>query len=67
MMLILSHVSSHRYILSISVADYTGQIWMQGFNDVGNIVFGMSANDLHELKVVFLFLLYFREDTDLIL
>ena len=37
--------------MSLSVADYTASAWMQGFNDVGVIVFGMSANELMELKV----------------
>ncbi|THH19467.1 hypothetical protein EW146_g1696 [Bondarzewia mesenterica] len=40
----------HRYIMSMAVADYTGQAWLQGFNDVGLAVFGMPANDLHEIK-----------------
>lgn len=39
------------YIMSMSVADYTGQAWLQGFNEVGLAVFGMPANQLVELKV----------------
>ena len=35
----------------MSVADYTGQAWLQGFNEVGETVFGMSANQLMEEKV----------------
>ena len=41
----------HRYIMSMSVADYSGQAWLQGFNEVGTTVFGMTANELLEIKV----------------
>jgi len=40
----------HRYIMSMAVADYSGQAWLQGFNDVGEAMFGMSANDLMAIK-----------------
>lgn len=40
----------YRYVLSMSVADYTGQVWLQGFNDVGLVVFEKTANELHEMK-----------------
>ncbi|KAF8163440.1 hypothetical protein B0H34DRAFT_695492 [Crassisporium funariophilum] len=40
----------HRYIMSLAVADYSGQAWLQGFNDVGTAVFGMTANELLEIK-----------------
>ncbi|PPQ93249.1 hypothetical protein CVT25_015247 [Psilocybe cyanescens] len=40
----------HRYIMSMAVADYSGQAWLQGFNDVGTAVFGISANELLEIK-----------------
>ncbi|TEB36451.1 replication factor-a protein [Coprinellus micaceus] len=40
----------HRYIMSMSVADYSGQAWLQGFNEVGTTVFGMTANELLEIK-----------------
>ncbi|KAF8651467.1 hypothetical protein AX16_004766 [Volvariella volvacea WC 439] len=40
----------HRYIMSLAVADHTGQVWLQGFNDVGVAIFGMSANDLVDLR-----------------
>jgi len=42
---------SHRYIISIAVADYSGQAWLQGFNEVGQALFGVSANELNRLKV----------------
>ncbi|KIM49387.1 hypothetical protein M413DRAFT_438571 [Hebeloma cylindrosporum] len=40
----------HRYIMSLAVADYSGQAWLQGFNDVGVAIFGMSANELLEIR-----------------
>ncbi|KAF8077769.1 hypothetical protein FPV67DRAFT_1775138 [Lyophyllum atratum] len=40
----------HRYIMSMAVADWSGQAWLQGFNEVGLAVFGMAANDLVEIK-----------------
>lgn len=40
-----------RYIMSLAVADWSGQAWLQGFNDVGVAVFGMPANELVEIKV----------------
>ncbi|KAJ2934896.1 hypothetical protein H1R20_g2147, partial [Candolleomyces eurysporus] len=40
----------HRYIMSMSVADHSGQAWLQGFNEVGTMVFGMTANELLEIK-----------------
>ncbi|KAI0780628.1 replication factor-a protein [Trametes elegans] len=40
----------HRYMVSMAVADYSGQAWFQGFNDVGKVVFGMSADELVEIR-----------------
>ena len=40
----------HRYIMSINVSDYTGQIWLSCFDDVGRMVMGMSADQMMELK-----------------
>lgn len=40
-----------RYIMSLAVADWSGQAWLQGFNDVGVAVFGMPANELVEIRV----------------
>jgi len=39
-----------RYIMSMAVSDYSGQAWLQGFNDVGELIFGMPANDLLTIK-----------------
>lgn len=44
-------MSHHRYLLSISCADHTGQIWLQGFNEVGELLLGITAKNLHELYV----------------
>lgn len=41
----------HRYIISIAVADWSGQAWLQGFNDAGVIVFGHTADELNDIKV----------------
>ena len=40
-----------RYIVSLAIADWSGQAWLQVFNDAGIVVFGMSANELQELRV----------------
>ncbi|KAL6301589.1 replication factor-a protein [Sparassis latifolia] len=40
----------YRYVISMAVADYTGQAWLQGFNDVGEAVFSMKADKLVEIK-----------------
>jgi len=34
----------------MAVADYSGQAWLQGFNDVGEIIFGIPVNNLLEIK-----------------
>ncbi|CAE6447482.1 unnamed protein product [Rhizoctonia solani] len=40
----------YRYIMSLSVADYTQTAWLQVFNDPGELILGMTASELHELK-----------------
>ncbi|KAF8516769.1 replication factor-a protein [Gautieria morchelliformis] len=40
----------YRYLVTFSAADHTGQLWLQGFNEVGLAIFGMSANDLKALE-----------------
>lgn len=40
----------YRYILSLNVADHTSHQWLSCFDDTGRTIFGMSANDLMELK-----------------
>ena len=41
----------YRYILSIGIADHTGQAWLQAFNDVGVQIMGKTATELHTRKV----------------
>jgi hypothetical protein len=40
-----------RYLMSVSVVDDSGQLWLQAFNDVGLLLMGMPASKLHEMKV----------------
>ncbi|KAG1754337.1 hypothetical protein EDB19DRAFT_1892356 [Suillus lakei] len=40
----------HRYIMSMAVADWSGQAWLQGFNEAGLVVFGKTADEVHEIK-----------------
>jgi replication factor A1 len=40
----------YRYIMSLSVADHSGQQWISVFDEVGKVVLGMSANELTELR-----------------
>lgn len=44
-------IASFSYIISMAVADYSGQAWLQGFNDIGQVIFGMTADQLIEIKV----------------
>ncbi|KAJ3738358.1 hypothetical protein EV360DRAFT_76916 [Lentinula raphanica] len=41
---------TYRYVMSFAVSDHTDQAWFQGFNDVGNTIFGKSANEITEIK-----------------
>lgn len=40
-----------RYIMSMAVADWSGQAWLQGFNDAGLAVFGKTADEIMDIKV----------------
>ncbi|KAF4625804.1 hypothetical protein G7Y89_g12358 [Cudoniella acicularis] len=40
----------HRYIMTLSVTDHTGQLYLSCFDDVGNLIMGMSADQLVDLK-----------------
>ncbi|KAI0672914.1 replication factor-a protein [Trametes maxima] len=40
----------YRYVFSMAVADYSGQAWFQAFNEIGRVVFGMSADELVDIK-----------------
>lgn len=37
--------------MSMAVADWSSQAWLQGFNDAGLAVFGKTADELMEIKV----------------
>lgn len=52
-------------MISMAVADYSGQAWLSGFNDVGLVVFGMTANELHDIKVRSDFSSFIVRDVDL--
>jgi replication factor A1 len=40
----------HRYILTMNVADASGSLWLNGFNDIGPVVVGRSAGEMEDLK-----------------
>ena len=39
----------YRYIMSVNVSDHTGQIWLSCFNETGQAIMGMPANDLMKM------------------
>ncbi|KAJ3331210.1 Replication factor A protein 1, partial [Kappamyces sp. JEL0680] len=39
-----------RFILAFSVSDYTGQMWLQAFNDQAQLLLGCSADDMAAIK-----------------
>ncbi|KAL3443796.1 hypothetical protein BJX65DRAFT_284436 [Aspergillus insuetus] len=40
----------YRYIMSISVSDHTGQLWLSCFDDVGKMMMGITADQLMEMQ-----------------
>ncbi len=34
----------------MAVGDHTGQMWLSGFNEVGTTLFGMTGNELHDIR-----------------
>lgn len=44
--------ANYRYMLTISIMDQTGQIWLTLFNDQAEQLLGVTANELTELKEV---------------
>ena len=40
----------YRYIMTINVADHTAQMWLNCFDETGRTIFGISADQLMELK-----------------
>ncbi|KAF7363822.1 Replication protein A subunit [Mycena sanguinolenta] len=43
-------VPKYRFIMSMACSDWSDQAWLQGFNEVGELVFGMTADKLHDIK-----------------
>ena len=43
----------HRYILTLTAADCTGQVWLQAFNDPATMILGKTANEVVAIKVAF--------------
>ena len=39
-----------RYIMSMNIFDYTGQLWLNAFDEVGRMIMGMSADDLKVIE-----------------
>ncbi|WFD35331.1 Replication factor A protein 1 [Malassezia cuniculi] len=39
-----------RYIFSANVADYTEQIWISGFDEIGQEIIGMTADELDAIR-----------------
>jgi replication factor A1 len=44
-------ITACRYNISMVVADWSDKTWLQGWNEVGIAMFGMTANELHAIKV----------------
>ena len=42
----------YRYIMSVNVMDFTGQLWLSCFDEVGRMIMGRSADELMEIKEV---------------
>ncbi|GAA5947290.1 hypothetical protein JCM3765_001610 [Sporobolomyces pararoseus] len=40
----------YRYILSFAVNDFTSQIWLSGFNEIGEQLFSQTADQMQALK-----------------
>lgn len=40
-----------RYIFSANIADYSGQIWISGFNEIGTQLLGITADELDAIRV----------------
>jgi replication factor A1 len=44
-----------RYIIQTAVSDPTGQMWLSGFNEIGNALFGKTGNELRSIMVSSIF------------
>ena len=56
-------IGLHRYMISMAVTDYSGQAWFQGFNDIGQTIFGMTADELVDIRVSVLVVFAAATDT----
>ncbi|KAF2822796.1 replication protein-like protein A 70 kDa DNA-binding subunit [Ophiobolus disseminans] len=41
----------YRYVLSVNVADHTGTLWLSCFDEAGQAIVGMSANEAMKMKM----------------
>lgn len=41
----------NRYIVGLAASDFTGQLWLSGFNEIGVQLFGMSAGEMEQVLV----------------
>jgi replication factor A1 len=41
---------TYRYVLSVNVADHTGTVWLSLFDEAGQSVVGMTANEVMKVK-----------------
>jgi replication factor A1 len=41
---------NYRYVLSVNVADHTGTLWLSCFDEAGQSIVGMSANEAMKIK-----------------
>lgn len=42
---------NYRYIMSLTLADWSGSQWVSAFDDVGELIMGASAKDMHLQKM----------------
>ncbi|KAJ3149057.1 Replication factor A protein 1 [Geranomyces variabilis] len=40
----------HRYLMSFSIADFTGSQWVQGFNEIGEQLLGRTADEMVAMR-----------------
>jgi replication factor A1 len=40
----------YRYLLNCNVADYSGSMWLSGFDDTARLIFGKTADEVNAIK-----------------
>lgn len=40
----------YRYLIQMTINDHTGSLWLSGFNEVGQIILSMNANQLQQTQ-----------------